>query len=352
MRKIIVILILLTSYQATIAQNTLPTVVVVATGGTIAGSGKNGTTTAYKPGVISVEDMLKTVPEIAQIANIKTVQFSNIASQDMTTQLMCQLTKLVDSLLAIQNVSGVVITHGTDTMEETAYFLSLTTNSKKPVVLVGSMRPSTAISADGPQNLFNAVLVAASRNSSDKGVMVVMNNKVFEAQGVTKHHTTDVESFTSHNFGVAAYIANRDVDYINTQKQRSIIHPFCAKLDSTSKTAILYAHTDTDADIVDFLVSNGYKGIVVAGVGHGNTSQKTLDALINASKNGVVIVRSSKVGSGKVSSKGEVDDQKYGFTSSGYLNPAQARILLMLSLQSSEGNNTKAIKTFNQIKNY
>lgn len=349
MRRIIVILILIATTQLFAVANTkLPTVYVIATGGTIAGSGNTGTTTAYKPGVLSVEDLLKSVPELAEIADVKAVQFANIASQDMTTKIMNELVKLVNNLLAKQNVSGVVITHGTDTMEETAYFLSLTTNNPKPVVLVGSMRPSTAISADGPQNLFNAVLVAASQNSSDKGVMVAMNNKVFDAQGVTKFHTTDTEAFTSHNYGVKAYISNRDVEYINLQKHKSIF----TVSDNYPNVAILYAHTDTDSDIVDFLVAEGYKGIVLAGVGHGNTSQKTLNALIKASENGVLVVRSSKVGSGKVTSKGEVDDNKYGFTSSGYLSPVQARILLMLSLQSNDGNKTKAIEMFNKNKNY
>ncbi len=329
----------------------LPTVYVVATGGTIAGSGTTGTTTAYKPGVLTVDDILQSVPELSEIANVKTLQFSNISSQDMTTELMNKLAIKVEELLEDEKVSGVVITHGTDTKEETAFFLSLTLSSSKPVVLVGSMRPSTALSADGPQNLFNAVLVAGSEESKGRGVMVAMNNKVYAARGVTKFHTTNVESFTSHNFGAIAHISDRNIDFINRQKS-SLTKFKLTKSNDFPKVAILYGHSDTGADLVDFVVNSGYKGIVYAGVGHGNAAQETLNALAEASKKGVAVVRSSKVGSGSVTGNGEIDDSKFGFTSSGYLSPVQARILLMLALKQNNNDSSKAIGQFKNIRDY
>src|ERR1700756_244357 len=183
---------------ASAAQNrNLPNIVILATGGTIAGAAATGTQAAYTSGAVTIDAMLAAVPGIKDLANIKGEQISNVGSQDMTMDIMLTLAKRINALLAQNQVDGIVVTHGTDTMEETAYFLDLVVKSDKPVVLVGSMRPATAISADGPANLRDAVLTAASPGARGRGVLVVLNDTIHYARNVVKTNTTDVATFES-----------------------------------------------------------------------------------------------------------------------------------------------------------
>ena len=193
--------------------NELPKVYILATGGTIAGSGSSATKSQYSAGQVAIGTLLDAVPAIKDIANVEGEQVVNIGSQDMSDDVWIVLAKRVNELLASADVNGVVITHGTDTMEETAFFLSLVVKSDKPVVLVGAMRPSTAISADGPANLYNAVVTAASPSSKDRGVLVCMNGKVYGAADVTKTNTTSVETFQAPNSGPLGYVHNGEVRY-------------------------------------------------------------------------------------------------------------------------------------------
>jgi L-asparaginase len=155
------LLVVLASYQAAICQGNKPNVVILATGGTIAGAAATGTQSSYTSGKVTIDAMLDSVPGIRDLANLKGEQIANVGSQDMTFEIMLKLAKRINELLATNDVDGIVVTHGTDTLEETAFFLNLTVKSDKPAVIVGSMRPSTAISADGPLNLYDAVAVAA-----------------------------------------------------------------------------------------------------------------------------------------------------------------------------------------------
>src|SRR6516162_9652775 len=168
----------------------LPNIVILATGGTLAGAAAPATQAAYTSGAVTIDAMLAAVPGIKDLANIKGEQISNVGSQDMTFEIMLTLAKRINALLAQNDVDGIVVTHGTDTMEETAFFLNLVVKSEKPVVLVGSMRPSTAVSADGPLNLFNAVGVAADPKARGRGVLVVMNDQIQAARSLTKTNTT------------------------------------------------------------------------------------------------------------------------------------------------------------------
>src|SRR5277367_2883009 len=154
----------------------LPNIVILATGGTIAGAAATGTQSAYTSGAVTIDAMLNAVPGIKDLANIKGEQVANVGSQDMSFSIMLTVAKRINELLPTAGVDGIVVTHGTDTMEETAYFLNLVVKSDKPVVLVGSMRPSTAVSADGPLNLYNAVALAGDPNARGRGVLVVMND--------------------------------------------------------------------------------------------------------------------------------------------------------------------------------
>ena len=181
-----------------LAEGKKPNIVILATGGTIAGAAATGTQAGYTSGAVTIDAMLAAVPGISDLANIKGEQISNVGSQDMSFDIMLTLAKRINQLLATPQVDGIVVTHGTDTMEETAFFLNLVVKSDKPVVMVGSMRPSTAVSADGPLNLYNAVGVAIDPNAKGRGVLVVMNDWIHGAHSLTK---------TKHNRGPDVHVS-------------------------------------------------------------------------------------------------------------------------------------------------
>ncbi len=315
----------------------LPKVYILATGGTIAGSGSSATKSNYSAGQVAIGTLLDAVPAIKDVANVEGEQVVNIGSQDMSDDVWLVLAKRINELLARADVNGVVITHGTDTMEETAFFLSLTVNSSKPVVLVGAMRPSTAISADGPANLYNAVVTAASPASKNRGVMVCMNGKVFGAADVTKTNTTSVETFQSPNAGPLGYIHNGEVRYYSPSTVRRDAPYFSVLgLKSLPKTGIAYGYSNVEGDVVRMMIKKDYKGIVYAGVGNGNIHRNVFPELEKARKEGIIVVRSSRVPTGATTLDAEVDDNKYQFVASWGLNPQKARILLMLALTETD----------------
>src|SRR5438445_11287324 len=198
------------------AQAKLPDIVILATGGTIAGAAATGTQAGYTSGAVTIDAMLAAVPGIKELANVKGEQISNVGSQDMTLDIMLTLAKRINVLLAQNNVDGIVVTHGTDTMEETAFFLNLVVKSDKPVVMVGSMRPSTAVSADGPLNLFTALGVAVDPQSRGRGVLVVMNDWIHGAHSLTKTSTTAVQTFMSPLRGIVGVATYGKNDYYST----------------------------------------------------------------------------------------------------------------------------------------
>jgi L-asparaginase len=332
---LLTVLLVMASYQFAFAQEKkLPNIVILATGGTIAGAAATGTQAEYTSGAVTIDAMLAAVPGIKDLANIKGEQISNVGSQDMTFDIMLTVAKRCNELLASNSVDGVVITHGTDTMEESAFFLNLVVKSDKPVVLVGSMRPSTAVSADGPLNLYNAVGVAVDPNSKGRGVLVVMNDWIHGAHSLTKTSTTAVQTFMSPLRGVVGVANYGKNDFYNTPQWK---HTSSSEFDVTNVTKlprvdILYAYEDMPADLIDASVANGAKGIIIAGVGNGNMNKSSLDAAARAVKKGVVVVRSSRVVTGTVGRNVEVNDDKMGFIASDELNPQKSRILLMLAL--------------------
>src|SRR5215472_6421762 len=313
---------------------TKPNIVVLATGGTIAGAAATGAQSSYTSGKVTIDDMLNSVPGIRDLANLKGEQVANVGSQDMTFDIMLKLAKRINELLATNDVDGVVITHGTDTMEETAFFLNLTVKSDKPVVLVGSMRPSTAISADGPLNLYDAVAVAADPQSKNRGVLVVMNDQIQGAHSLTKTSTTAVQTFQSPLRGLVGVSAYGKNDFYNNPSWK---HTTASEFDISNVTKlprvdIIYADADMSPDLIDASVSAGAKGIVIAGVGNGNMNKASVDAAARAAKKGVVVVRSSRVPTGSVERNVEIKDDELGFVASHELNPQKARILLSLAL--------------------
>ncbi len=309
-------------------------IMILATGGTIAGAGETGTQSGYTSGQVTIESMIAAVPGIDKLADISGEQISNVGSQDMTFAIMIQLARRINELLAADAADGIVVTHGTDTMEETALFLGLTVKSKKPVVMTGSMRPSTAVSADGPLNLYNAVAVAADPQSADRGVLVVMNDRIHGAHSLTKTDTTAVETFLSPINGLMGTVAYGKIQYFRTPFRKHT-HKSEFSVDGVNdlpRVDILYACVDTPPDLIDASVDRGAQGIVIAGNGNGNMNAEAVERAAQAAKQGVVIVRSSRVSSGKISRNVEIDDDRLGFIASDELNPAKARIMLMLAL--------------------
>lgn len=331
--SIIFVLFMLAGTMAGFGQK--PVVYILATGGTIAGSGDSAVESAYKAGAVSVDQMLSAVPEIMDIADIRGEQVASIGSQDMNNEVWLTLAKRVNEVLAMEETRGVVITHGTDTQEETAYFLNLVVKYDKPVVLVGSMRPSTAISADGPRNIYNAVACVVSPESWGRGVMLVMDDMILGADDLAKTNTLSVGTFQNPNYGHLGIMYDGKPIYTRRSVKR---HTTGSEFDVAGMTIlprveILLSYSNATRLFVDAAVDAGVKGIVVAGVGNGNMTTDIMNALEAAHKErGVAVVRSSRIMTGPTAQWDEVDDDKLGFAASWYINPYRARVLLMLAL--------------------
>jgi len=309
-------------------------IVIVATGGTIAGSAASTTDAGYTSGAVAVDVLVAAVPQLQAFADVTGVQLLSIGSQDMNDAAWVTLATEVNRLLAQPDVDGVVITHGTDTMEETAYFLNLVVKSAKPVVLTGAMRPSTSLSADGPLNIYNAVGVASDPRAKGRGVLVVANDDVHGARAVTKRHTTDVQAFVSPEVGLIGVCLFDDREFSRMPARAHTTEtPFSVSTGQTlPRVDVIFAHAGMSADLIDAAVANGSKGLVIAGVGDGNMTTPALEAVARAVATGVVVVRSTRVGEGIVRRNIEVDDDRAGTVVSKELNPAKARVLLKLSL--------------------
>jgi len=333
-RFLLLILLPIVSVQYAAAQAKKPTIVILATGGTIAGAAATGTQAGYTSGAVTIDAMIAAVPGIKDLASIKGEQISNVGSQDMSFDIMLTLARRINELAAKNEVDGIVITHGTDTMEETAFFLNLAVKSDKPVVMVGSMRPSTAVSADGPLNLYNAVGVASDPAARGRGVLVVMNDWIHAAHSLTKTSTTAIQTFMSPLRGLVGIASYGKNDFYNNPvwKHTTASEFNIANATRLPRVDIIFACADMPADLIDASVANGARGIVIAGVGNGNMNKASLEAAARAVKKGVVVVRSSRVATGTVGRNVEVNDDELGFVASNELNPQKSRILLSLAL--------------------
>jgi L-asparaginase len=315
------------------SNSTVPTRLrLLATGGTIAGAETSGR--GYRAAALSIEALVAAVPQIAALAALDVEQVARIGSQDMDEGVWRKLAARAQSALDDPAIAGVVITHGTDTMEETGYFLNLVLKTSKPVVLVGAMRPATAISADGPMNLYNAVAVAAAPESAGRGVLVVANDEIHFAREVAKTNTTQVGTFKSPNRGLAGLIHNGRLHYFGPTVRRHTAASEFAPLSAADlpRVDIVYAHAGMGRELIDAAVRAGACGLVIAGVGDGNIPAAALAACTAATQAGVAVVRSSRTGGGLVERNIEVDDDAAGFVSAEELNPQKARVLLQLGL--------------------
>ena len=316
------------------AQQAQPVVTLIATGGTIAM--KIDPVKKAPVPAISGEDLLATVPDVAKYAKVEVNNISNVPSDYMDPVRWVALTKAVQDSLARPEVFGVIVSHGTDTLEETAYWLDLTVKSEKPVVLIGAQRNASESDFDGPHNLLNAVRIAVDPLAKSKGVMLAMNSQINAARDVTKTHTSSVETFKSGDFGFLGVVDFDRITFSRMPLRRQFIS---LRTDKMPEVEIVAMYGGADGKLLRSAVDNGAKGIVVQALGWGNMNIPMFNAVKYAIFKSVPIVISTRVPNGRVL-------PNYGFEGGGKtladagavmaddLPPAKARILLMLLLQS------------------
>ncbi|WP_432260158.1 asparaginase [Cupriavidus sp. TMH.W2] len=321
-------------------------IVIIGTGGTIAGAGASATNTAaYQSAVVPVDKIIASVPEISKVANVKGEQIFQIGSESFNNERLLKLGKRVSELLKQPDVDGIVITHGTDTIEETAYFLNLTLKSDKPVVVVGSMRPGTALGADGSLNLYDAVLVASNPASRGKGTLAVLNDEIHTGRDVTKSNTFKTETFRSP-FGPLGYVVEgRTLFYRLPARPHTLQTQWdIDKIDKLPEVAVVYAYGNANPASIDAAVKNGAKAIIYAATGNGSVGDYMVEPLKAARAKGVQIVRASRTGSGVVVRNAEQPDDKYDWIVTDDQLPQKARILMALALTQ-----TSDAKTLQQV---
>ena len=309
-----------------------PQLLLLATGGTIAGRGASSTSlNAYTAGAMSGSELLQELPQLQEVAQIQLEQLTNLNSADLQFQHWIELVKRIREAFAESpELAGVVITHGTNTLEETAWLLELLIDDPRPVVLVGAMRPATALSADGPLNLFQAVQVAGSSQARGHGVLVVMDGQIHRAKAVTKVATQGVGVFQSPDFGPLGWVDDGGVQLPVASRSRSVPFATLVLPAQWPEVAILYGCVDPSSAMVSALLRAGVNGVVWTGTGAGQLSAGELEAIKTWPGVLPLMLRSSRCGSGPVHPS-ELQDE-LGLLPAGTLNPQKARILLILAL--------------------
>jgi L-asparaginase len=308
---------------------TTPRILVLGTGGTIAGAGSNATGAAYRPGGLALEVLVGHLAALGLDAELVPEEVARIGSQDMGWPQWQALHAACTAALADPDFDGVIITHGTDTAEETAFLLDLTLPTHKPVVLVGAMRAADAVGADGMRNFANAVKVASDVQASGRGVMLVMGDAVLAARDARKSATSAIDAFRSFPRGPLARVTPSSLDWFGPpHRVGAAAHfPFPQAL---PRVAILTAGAGMDEQPVKALLGIGCKGMVLAGMGQGNAPASVIAALAEAAASGVPVVRSTRVDEGIVDRNVEVDDDALALVAARALGPAKARVLLMV----------------------
>ena len=333
MKKLLSILVCVV-LTAHIHAQQLPRVIILATGGTIAGAGASADRAGYTAGKIPIDDLIGTIPSVKKIASITGEQVASVGSQDMTIDVWKKLAIRINEIFKNNEADGIVITHGTDTQEETAYFLDLVITSDKPVILTGSMRPATAISADGPKNLYDAITIAVSPKSKGRGVLVSFNEGIYDAREVMKMSTTKTNAFGSPNTGPVGQAYDGRVEYYSSSdREVNPKKPIVLTPDTKlPRVDIVYMYADAPSDQLDLLISKKVDGIVIAGVGNGNFNKAYMDAVKKAVAAGIIVCRASRAPSGRVVLHDEINDDELGTIVADDLTPQKARVLLMLAL--------------------
>ena len=316
------------------AEAVKPNVFIAATGGTIAGTQANVEQHGYTAGQLGVASLIAAVPQLKDIATVTGEQVMNIPSQDMNDAAWLKLARRLEELERSTGLDGIVVTHGTDTMEETSFFVALTVDTPKPIVFTGSMRPATAISADGPMNLYDAVAVAGSADAKSCGVLVAFNDQIHSARYVYKTNTTRPDAFQSVDRGPIGAVDTGRVAIFSACVGSAFPSPKVSinDINKLPKVDIVYAYAGMGRDLIDAAVRTGAKGLVVAGVGDGNFTNEALAALRDARSKGTVVVRSTRVVSGFTIRGAEVNDDAEGFIAASEFKPSKARVLLQIAL--------------------
>ena len=321
----------LPSVSAGQEQNALPRVVVLATGGTIASQ--------YDPDVgalapqLTGEDIVASVPGLREVARVSVEQIANVGSRNMTPEIWRTLAGRANELLASPDIAGVIVTHGTDTLEETAYFLDLTVTSEKPVVVVGAQRAPTFFDTDGPRNLLNAVRVAVSEEAIGMGTLVVMNGQINAARDVTKTNTLDVETFKTLDFGVLGVADIDAVRFYRAPLRRQTIP--LREGDRLPRVEIVSQYAGADGRLIRLLLEDGeLDGLVIEGVGLGHVSSRTLEVIRDVRARGIPVALSTRVPTGRIVPVYAINVEllDLGCVEADNLSPQKARILLMLAM--------------------
>jgi len=328
---IVVISFSAAGYSFADTDSDLPHVAIVTTGGTIAM--KYDSTTGGAVPAVSGADLVEAVPGLDSIATIETIEFSNIDSSQMTPEMWRGLSEVVQTLVDREDVSGVVVTHGTDTMAEAAFFLVTTLNTEKAVVFVGSMRSGSDLSPDGPANLFNAVLQAGHPDASDWGVTVTMNQYISGARHVVKDQTTNVQTFDCGEYGYLGYIVGDEIITFNTVTEEI----YLPLPDTLADVTLLFSYAGDDGTMVRDAVTRGTNGIVIVGVGAGNLNKNVFETVRFALDQGIPVVAGSRVSHGQAEPLyGDVGGGsslvEAGVILTGSIDPFKARLLLMIAL--------------------
>jgi glutamin-(asparagin-)ase len=308
-------------------------IVVIGTGGTIAGRGETSSnTSAYACSVLTIGEILAAIPEASSRAFLRAEQLMQTGSENFNNEHVLKIGKRVSEVLKRDDVDGVVLTHGTDTIEETAYFLHLTLKSVKPVVVVGSMRPPSAMSSDASLNLYDAISVAAHPSSRGKGTLVVANNEIHTARDVIKSHSFKLEAFRSP-YGALGYVVEGEPRYYRTPSRDHTVQTEWSidKLERLPRVDIVYAYGALDEAVIGTMASQA-DGLIFAGTGNGNVAEHIVGPLVEAARNGLHVVRASRTGTGVVIRNGAQPDDDYGWIVVDDQAPQKARILLMLAM--------------------
>ncbi|WP_242539763.1 type II asparaginase [Trinickia mobilis] len=311
----------------------LPHIAILGTGGTIASTAASATQLHDYKLTGDIDAILNAVPQVRRIAELRAEQVVSVDSHDIDNAMLLTIARRVDAVLSQPDVEGVVLTHGTDTLEETAYFLNLTIKRSKPIVVVGAMRPSTALSADGPLNLYNAVRVATSAQAAGKGVLVVLNDRIGAARYVSKTSTTATDAFRSFEQGCIGEIAGGKIHFYNMPTgihTQATEFPIQGVGDDLPLVDIIYDHQNAGTHLYDAAIRAGVRGIVLAATGNGSLSRTARAGARSALHHDVRFVRSTRVAQGVVTSL--ADDEMLHMVAANSLNPQKARILLMLAL--------------------
>lgn len=315
-----------------------PVLLLIATGGTIAGAAPSADRTqGYVPGALPVSALIDAVPALKGLAEVITEQPFSIGSQHMSGAHWLTLLARLRTAIADDSVAGIVVAHGTDTLEESALLADLACPRGTPVVFTGAMRPATALGADGPMNLYAAASVALDPAARGAGALVLMNDQVFTPERAAKSHTSRTDAFVARDGAPLGAIADGRVHWFGPPADAAARRPSLAEaLDPLPahlpRVDLIAQHVDADPDLVGWLVDRGARGLVVAGTGHGTMADVMRTALERAAAGGCVVVRATRLAGGPVWHNAGVDDDTTGFVAAGYLSAHKARLVVSLAL--------------------